>query len=246
VGVVAWSDEPLAGRRLTAVPVRPLLADDGCRAVLARLDLGTVPEVEPVELAPFLLRPKPPGSPAALLRADAALLGFIGRGNELAFLEHWRDERTRQGPDVKTLLMTGRGGEGKTRLALEFLTRSKSAGWSGGLLRSKASLADVGVAAYAELDAANPSAHRQHYLVSLSLLSALLLEENRMDEAFPAALTAIKLGAELQDYMQTGAHKAITVLAEAYANDPRRAEAAFRKLTGRSLTQYLKSYRRTR
>ena len=37
---------------------------------------------------------------------------------------------------MKLLLITGQGGEGKTRLALEFLARSKRDGWTGGLLKS--------------------------------------------------------------------------------------------------------------
>ena len=48
VGVVAWSDQAYEGRRLTAVPVRALLADAEFRAVLSQ-HLGHVPEVRPLD-----------------------------------------------------------------------------------------------------------------------------------------------------------------------------------------------------
>jgi hypothetical protein len=147
LGVVAWADRLLEGRRLTAVPVRALLADSGFRAVLER-HLGRVPEVEPAELAPLLSRPQPPGSIGALLRPDAGLTMFTGREDELAFLSRWRDEPAAGGSDVKALLVIGSGGEGKTRLALEFLARSRPAGWSCGLLRQSADPDEVTIAAH--------------------------------------------------------------------------------------------------
>ena len=134
LGVTAWSDKAFAGRRLTAVPVRALLAEPGFREVLER-HLGRVPDVEPAELVPLLSRPRAAGTPGALLRADAGLTEFAGRETEIAFLERWRDEPAVDGPDVKALLVTGRGGEGKTRLAIELLARSKRDGWTGGMLR---------------------------------------------------------------------------------------------------------------
>jgi serine/threonine protein kinase len=70
----------------------------------------------------------------SLLRAEAELSPFAGREAELAELERWRDECAPAGPDVRILLITGEAGEGKTRLALELLKRSKRAGWTGGSL----------------------------------------------------------------------------------------------------------------
>jgi hypothetical protein len=148
VGVAAWADKPLQGRRLTAVPACALLADAGFAEVIAR-HLGRVPQVEPVELAAFLSRRVAAGSPGGLLRADAALVGFTGREEELRILENWQDDRAAPtGPDVKAFLLTGRGGEGKTRLAIEFAARSRRAGWTGGLLRAGASPADVAIAVH--------------------------------------------------------------------------------------------------
>jgi len=138
VGVVAWSDEPLEGRRLTAVTVRTLLADPGFREVLSQ-HLGRIPECEPVELAPYLSRTQTVGSLGGLLRADAAVVGFTGRDQEIGILERWRDQSAVRWPDVKAILVTGRGGEGKTRLAMEFLARSRQESWTGGLMRSSAS-----------------------------------------------------------------------------------------------------------
>ena len=148
VGVAAWSDKPLAGRRLTAVPASALLADPGFRDVLER-HLRRVPEAEPVEFAPFLSRPRVAGSLGALLRADAGLTSFTGREAEIEFLERWRDEPAAgTGPDVKALLVTGRGGEGKTRLAVEFSMRSRREGWVGGLVQSRVSPDQIRAAAY--------------------------------------------------------------------------------------------------
>lgn len=58
LGVVAWSDRPYEGRRLTAVPVRALLADPGFRAVLRELTghdpvLRVLDPERPVESARF-------------------------------------------------------------------------------------------------------------------------------------------------------------------------------------------------
>lgn len=147
LGVVAWADQTLEGRRLTAVPVCALLDDPGFRAVLEE-HLGHVPEAEPAELIPLLSRPRSPGSPGALLRADAGLTEFAGRDDELAALEEWRDTRVLPDPDVAALLVAGRGGEGKTRLAIEFLHRSKRAGWAAGLLRQAISPERAEVAAH--------------------------------------------------------------------------------------------------
>jgi tetratricopeptide (TPR) repeat protein len=49
---------------------------------------------------------------------------------------------------VKALLVTGRGGEGKTRLAVEFSMRSKREGWVGGLVQSRVSPDQIRAAAY--------------------------------------------------------------------------------------------------
>ncbi|WP_435241971.1 tetratricopeptide repeat protein [Streptomyces cucumeris] len=68
LGVVAWSDRPYEGRRLTAVPVRALLADPGFRSMLRELSghdaqLRALEPERPVESVRFAA-----GSQAAAVR----------------------------------------------------------------------------------------------------------------------------------------------------------------------------------
>jgi tetratricopeptide (TPR) repeat protein len=75
-------------------------------------------------------------TPGSLLRADAEIVVFHGREDDLNDLAAWRD-----GPEVFAVhLVTGEGGQGKTRLAAEFLRRSHGqAGWAGVWVRSSGS-----------------------------------------------------------------------------------------------------------
>jgi tetratricopeptide (TPR) repeat protein len=67
---------------------------------------------------------RPPENPAGLLRADRHVVPFDGRGDEYAELREWcRDDK----PPVR--LLTGPGGVGKTRLALELGRYLRSCGW---------------------------------------------------------------------------------------------------------------------
>jgi tetratricopeptide (TPR) repeat protein len=60
-------------------------------------------------------------TPGALLRADVECVAFYDRGEDLDDLARWRDK-----PELFGIrLITGEGGQGKTRLALEFLHRSR-------------------------------------------------------------------------------------------------------------------------
>lgn len=134
MGLVAWSDAPFEGRRVTAVPTRRLLADPGFRAVLAEHGLDA-PALEPVEFADMFAVTQPLSSIGDLLRADLGVAEFHGRAAELDTLTDWRDgDHDQGGHDLGVLLMTGQGGAGKTRLALEFVARSKAAGWLAGLV----------------------------------------------------------------------------------------------------------------
>ena len=66
--------------------------------------------------------------PAALLRADFRVVPFFGRNTELSHIDEWRD----QGSDLAVALVTGVGGRGKTRLAIESCRRAESSRWTAG------------------------------------------------------------------------------------------------------------------
>ena len=66
----------------------------------------------------------PPG-PARLLDPRREVVGFVGREGELAELAAWCEDR--HGGRLR--LVTGPGGVGKTRLAVELADRMRAAGW---------------------------------------------------------------------------------------------------------------------
>jgi len=112
VGIVVRDPAAFDSRRLAAEPAMRLAADPGFEAVLGRKVL-----VEPAELA----GPAPKVSargPAFLLRAEARTARFRSRADELARLALWC-----QGSGVRVHLLTGPGGQGKTRLADELASR---------------------------------------------------------------------------------------------------------------------------
>jgi predicted ATPase len=62
--------------------------------------------------------------PAALLRPDRQVVGFIVRP-ELGRLREWCDDAEQ----AQVLLLTGAGGVGKTRLALQLAGEREALGW---------------------------------------------------------------------------------------------------------------------
>ena len=116
VGVIAYDRAAFASRRLAAEPVARLIEDAGFRAVL-----GEDVVVEAAEFARPKLGLSTPG-PAYLLRAESQTARFRSRTAELAELIAWC-----QGSGVRVQLLTGPGGQGKTRLARELGTRL---GWA--------------------------------------------------------------------------------------------------------------------
>lgn len=82
---------------------------------------------DPYRVLPFPDEPGPltDGGPSALLRAADRVVPFFGRGTELARLTSWREAPDR----VSVLLVHGPGGQGKTRLAIEFGRQTEAAGW---------------------------------------------------------------------------------------------------------------------
>jgi len=66
-----------------------------------------------------------PQGPARLLDPRLELVGFIGRDHELASLVEWCEDDH----STRLRLITGPGGVGKTRLAVELTTRMTTVGW---------------------------------------------------------------------------------------------------------------------
>ncbi|HEV7681511.1 MAG TPA: hypothetical protein VGO68_05280 [Pyrinomonadaceae bacterium] len=68
--------------------------------------------------------------PAALLRADFRVVPFFGRVAELAAVDAWLKDLA----SIGVMLMTGRGGTGKTRLAVEISLIAKQQDYDAGFL----------------------------------------------------------------------------------------------------------------
>ena len=96
------------------------------------------PVLEAVELAGFLQSARGPvlaGTPGSLLAAGVEAVEFTGRGGELAELAAWRDS----GEEFVGDAGGGEGGQGKTRLARQFVAQTRQAGWVAGFLAARAS-----------------------------------------------------------------------------------------------------------
>ncbi|WP_199545681.1 trypsin-like peptidase domain-containing protein [Streptomyces sp. N35] len=141
VTAVVLATGPAGDGRLICRPVDTLLADPGFRAAL-----DGEPAVEPVEFSPFLGRGRRGRtgsfSPVSLLQAENKAARFHGREDELRQLVNWCAEET--SPLLR--MVTGPGGQGKTRLALELTTRL-GADWSCGFLDATTAADNVAVAA---------------------------------------------------------------------------------------------------
>ncbi|WP_042176268.1 serine protease, partial [Streptomyces sp. NBRC 110035] len=133
-GVVRRDRQADTGARLTATPAKSLLDDPGFRALVTE-HTGWEPALEPVEPA-ALLTPAASerllDSPAALLRADAEAVTFHGRDSELADLRAWCQDGP---PATAVQVLTGPGGQGKTRLARRLTDLLSHHGWVTGHLR---------------------------------------------------------------------------------------------------------------
>ncbi|WP_045561619.1 tetratricopeptide repeat-containing serine protease family protein [Streptomyces sp. FxanaA7] len=128
--VVTAKDEPGHGRA-RAIPAEELLADPGFRALFPHA------VTEPAELQPLLEREssRPANTPVSLLRPDVRAVPFTGRQDVLARLGAWCEQPGR----FSVRLVTGPGGQGKTRLAAELVRRLRLQNWSAGFLAAGAS-----------------------------------------------------------------------------------------------------------
>lgn len=123
VGIVAPADtfaEAPAGAVVHSLP-------DARVFLLTRSPAAVDSATEAYRVLPFPDAPSllTGGGPSALLRAADRAVPFFGREEELARLTSWRDA-----PDpVSVLLVNGPGGQGKTRLAVEFSRRTAQDGW---------------------------------------------------------------------------------------------------------------------
>lgn len=129
VGVVVAETERHDSRSLTVVPVYRALRDDGFRDAIEKA--GGFVVFEPAELLSFLVSsaPRVPRSPTSLLRADAETVPFYGRTEELGRLRDWA-----KGSGLSVKMITGPGGQGKSRLARQFAAELAGEDWIVGLL----------------------------------------------------------------------------------------------------------------
>ncbi|MCX5056331.1 MULTISPECIES: tetratricopeptide repeat-containing serine protease family protein [unclassified Streptomyces] len=132
LGVVRDDLRPSHGTRLAFTRSEDLLASAEFRAVV-REATSVDPTPEPAELT-GLLEPTPPKrevtSPTMLLRADAEVVSFHGREDTLTELVQWCVTDRDGLPSVRVL--TGPGGQGKTRLARQLTARMRERGWVAG------------------------------------------------------------------------------------------------------------------
>ncbi|MEE4421881.1 tetratricopeptide repeat protein [Streptomyces bugieae] len=148
-GVVAGDPPGHSHTQLEAVPAYVLASDPVVRELVEE-HTGRAMLLEPADLQHVIDRtasPRPPRSPADLLRPEQAVVSFMGREDLLKDLTRWCQPTPNQAqPDapagaaagiwswgespVQARLLTGAGGAGKTRLAAELALRMTGQGWT--------------------------------------------------------------------------------------------------------------------
>ncbi|MEW1751588.1 trypsin-like peptidase domain-containing protein [Streptomyces angustmyceticus] len=155
LGVVTQDRQATGGVLLTATRVSELLEYAEFRRLVAEHSRWE-PLLEPVEphdlLAPAA-REQDLRSPAMLLRADAEIVRFRGREDELRDLKGWCDSPS---PCFSVRVLTAGGGQGKTRLARRLADELRAEGWVTGHLIPPPGDRDLAKAALRTLDTALP------------------------------------------------------------------------------------------
>lgn len=210
----ATANQPFLLRRQgldTSLPLLQPAAEEGPQA-LAGLTLRQ-PNAQPIELRPeSVVQSELPDSPiierslivpertwdpnfnppAALLRADFRVVPFFGRAAELEVVETW----TNCSAPISVLLVTGRGGSGKTRFAVEVCLRAKQQELAAGFFSHSPlgpSMAQLFQAARRPVLAVIDYAEEQHMQLP-SLLQALIAAARAEVTTFRLLLLARNAG----------------------------------------------------
>jgi tetratricopeptide (TPR) repeat protein len=148
VGVITSDPENFGPDRLSATLIETALAEPSLLALFAKENAST--RLELADLPWALQAPyRGPASSSAeahpgrsrvrLLQPEFGIVPFVGREAELSDLAQWcaREDR------VSAQLLTGPGGQGKTRLALELCRQQEAAGWLCGVLADHTEIVDL-------------------------------------------------------------------------------------------------------
>ncbi|MFJ8006230.1 tetratricopeptide repeat protein, partial [Streptomyces fagopyri] len=148
-GVMVGDAPGWSHTQLEAVPAYMLASDPQVRRLVEE-HTGRPMFLEPADLqdvTDLLATPRPPRSPADLLRPEQAVVSFMGRDDLLKDLERWCESAPKEGQadparaaadgvwgwdesPVRARLLTGGGGAGKTRLSGELAARMAVRGWT--------------------------------------------------------------------------------------------------------------------
>ncbi|MFJ6984437.1 MULTISPECIES: trypsin-like peptidase domain-containing protein, partial [unclassified Streptomyces] len=148
-GVVVGDAPGWSHTQLEALPAYALASDPVVRRLVGE-HTGRPMSLEPADLQDVtdrLTAPRPPRSPADLLRPEQAVVSFMGRDDLLEELSHWCEPDPANAASstpgtgaegiwgwgespVRARLLTGQGGAGKTRLSGELAARMTARGWT--------------------------------------------------------------------------------------------------------------------